>query len=141
VSDLLAAMLLGQLEARDEIQGRRRAVWDRYQAAFHPWKGAVRMATPVVPEDRDQAWHLYYLLLDDVETRDRFIREFKAEGITCPFHYVPLHLSPVGLRMGGKEGQYPVTEDVSPRLVRLPFYGELTPEEQDRIVKKVLQFT
>jgi dTDP-4-amino-4,6-dideoxygalactose transaminase len=98
------------------------------------------MTTPTVPVDCEQAYRLYYLLLDDVEKRDRFIRESKARGMTCPFHYVPLHLSPVGLGMGGKEGQCPVTENISPRLVRLPFYGDLTPEEHERIIRLVLEF-
>lgn len=140
VSDLLAAMLLGQLEARDEIQGRRKRVWDRYEAAFRPWKGASQVATPTIPADCDQAYHLYYLLMNDGDARDRFIRESKAQGMTCPFHYLPLHLSPIGLQLGNKEGQCPVTEDVSPRLVRLPFHGGLTAEEQERVDRLVLEF-
>jgi dTDP-4-amino-4,6-dideoxygalactose transaminase len=140
VSDLLAGMLCGQLEAREEIQNRRKVVWERYQAAFHPWKGASYVVTPTIPEDRAQAYHLYYLLLDNDVARDRFIREAKAEGMTCPFHYVPLHLSPVGLHLGGRAGQCPVTENVALRLVRLPFYGGLTPEEQERIIRLVLEF-
>ncbi|HEY0256295.1 MAG TPA: dTDP-4-amino-4,6-dideoxygalactose transaminase [Candidatus Methylacidiphilales bacterium] len=140
VSDLLAGMLLGQLEAREEIQGRRKAVWERYQAAFHPWKGPAQMVTPTVPVDCGQAYHLYYLLLTDVAARDRFIGESKAAGMTCPFHYVPLHLSPAGLRMGGRESLCPVTENISPRLVRLPFYGDLTREEQERVIDLVLKF-
>jgi len=140
MSDILSAMLLGQLEAREKIQSRRKAIWDRYQAAFHPWKGAGRIDTQTIPADAEQAYHLYYLLLDDVEMRDRFIREAKARGIACPFHYVPLHLSPVGLQMGGKEGQCPVTENVAPRLTRLPIFGGLTHEEQERIINLVLEF-
>ncbi len=140
MSDLLAAMLFGQLEKYDEVQGRRKRVWERYQAAFHPWKGAGHIATPTVPKDCGQAYHLYYLLLADGEARDRFIRESKARGMTCPFHYLPLHLSPVGLRMGGREGQCPVSEDIAPRSVRLPFYGDLTVEEQERVTRLVLEF-
>ena len=98
------------------------------------------MVLPTVPDDRGQAYHLYYLLLADDTARDRLIREAKAQGITCPFHYVPLHLSPVGLQLGGREGQCPVTENISPRLVRLPFYGGLTAEEQERVIRLVLEF-
>jgi dTDP-4-amino-4,6-dideoxygalactose transaminase len=140
MSDLLAGMLFGQLEVCEEIQNRRKAVWDRYQAAFHPWKGASRLTTPVIPQECDQAYHLYYLLFEKGADRDQFIGEAKAQGMTCPFHYVPLHLSPVGLRIGGREGQCPVTENISPRLVRLPFYGDLTEEEQERVIRLVLEF-
>jgi dTDP-4-amino-4,6-dideoxygalactose transaminase len=93
-----------------------------------------------VPDDCEQAYHVYYLLLDDGETRDRFICESRAQGITCPFHYLPLHLSPVGLGLGGREGQCPVTENVASRLVRLPLYAGLTREEQERIVRLALEF-
>ena len=79
-------------------------------------------------------------MLPSLEQRQAFIAFLKARGILSVFHYVPLHLSPVGQRLGGKLGQCPVTEQVSERLVRLPFYNRLSQEEQDRVIAAVKQF-
>jgi len=64
----------------------------------------------------------------------------KSKGILSVFHYVPLHLSPVGRSAGGKEGDCPITEEMSDRLVRLPFYNELEPSAQNRVIDAVLEF-
>src|SRR3954453_24138110 len=83
---------------------------------------------------------MFYLLLPDLEARQGLIEHLKARGIMAVFHYLPLHLSTMGLQYGGRPGQCAVTEDVSDRLLRLPFYNDLTPEEQDDVIEAVRSF-
>lgn len=133
-SDLLAAYLLAQLEARDKIQAKRRRVWEYYADQLGDWAEAHDVRLPVVPPQCEQSYHLFYLLMPGLDARTRLISHLKAQGILSVFHYLPLHLSPMGQRFGGKPGDCPVTEKVSDCLVRLPFYNNLTQEDQDRVV-------
>src|SRR5438105_2038733 len=135
-SELLAAVLFAQFEARDSIHSHRKHLWDRYASGLAAWAGYNEVAMPTVPSDRDQAYHMFYLLLPSLESRTRLIAELKSAGILSVFHYLPLHLSEVGRRLGGREGQFPVTEDVSDRLLRLPFYNTLTDSQQDRVIER-----
>jgi dTDP-4-amino-4,6-dideoxygalactose transaminase len=139
-SDLLSAILLGQLEARDRIQGKRRRIWHAYDAGLRDWaaKNAVRL--PVVPEHCEQPYHMFYLLLPSLEDRQRLIEHLRGAGILSVFHYLPLHLSPMGRRYGGKVGDCPVTEDVSDRLLRLPFYNSLSAADQALVIDTITRF-
>ena len=139
-SELLAAILYGQLERREWIQSKRRQLWERYHTELAGWASANGVLQPHVPAHCEQAYHMYYLLLPDLESRQEFIRRLKEQGILSVFHYLPLNMSAMGLRFGGHEGQCPVTEDLSDRLVRLPFYNTLTEEEQGRVVTAVTGF-
>jgi len=140
-SDLLAAVLCAQLEKRESIQERRKAVWNRYREALSGWAGEHDVRLPVVPDHDEQPYHLFYLLLPTDEARDRLIAHLKQRRILAVFHYVPLHLSPMGIRFGGRAGDCPVTESVSSRLVRLPFYNQLTRPDQNRVIEAVTDFT
>jgi dTDP-4-amino-4,6-dideoxygalactose transaminase len=133
-SDMLAAFLLAQLEAREEIQEKRRAIWDRYQRELADWAAGRQVVLPTVPEDRQQSYHMFYLLLPSLEVRQRTMARLKQCGIDAVFHYQPLHLSEMGRRFGGQPGDCPVTEDVSDRLLRLPFYNVLSESEQMRVI-------
>ena len=124
-SELVAAFLAGQLEHADDVRQRRRDLYARYRAAFADLAAEGRVELPVEPEDTVGNGHMFYLLMNDIDDRDDFIGRMKAAGIACPFHYVPLHSSPGGLRYGRTSGQLPVTDDVSARLVRLPMYFTL----------------
>jgi dTDP-4-amino-4,6-dideoxygalactose transaminase len=139
-SDLLAAFLFGQLEAADSIQEKRRRIWARYQTSLAEWADANGVRMPVVPDHCRHPSHLFYLLLPSLEDRRRFIEHLRAAGILSVFHYVPLHLSPMGRRFGGKPGDCPVTEDVSDRLVRLPFYNTLSEADQARVIEAATSF-
>jgi dTDP-4-amino-4,6-dideoxygalactose transaminase len=139
-SDLLAAFLAAQLDARDEIQAARRRIWHAYDGGLHDWAAEHGVRLPVVPEHCEQAYHLYYLLLPSLEARTALIERLRERGILAVFHYQPLHLSAMGRELGGREGQCPVTEDVSDRLLRLPFYNSLTPAEQDEVIEVVRGF-
>ena len=139
-SDILAALLLGQLEARDAIQQRRRAIWLRYQQGLAEWAHEERVRLPVVPAHCEQAFHMFYLLMPSLDVRQRLIAHLRERGILAVFHYLPLHLSPMGRSFGGHPGDCPVTEDVSNRLVRLPFFNTLTEAEQDEVIGAILEF-
>ncbi len=140
LADVLGAMLLGQLEARAEIQEKRQRIWETYTRELDAWAAAGGIALPTVPPHCEQAFHMFYLLLPDLEKRTAFIDHLKQRGIGAVFHYVPLHLSPMGARFGGKAGDCPVTESVSDRLVRLPFYTELSESEQAEVIDGVRAF-
>ena len=136
-ADTLAAHLLAQLESKAFIEGRRRAIWDRYHAALGAWVPDWGIELASVPSDRQQAHHMYYMLMPDLASRTQLIDRLKARGIQASFHYLPLHLSSMGRRLGHGVGDCPVTEDVCDRLVRLPFYTGLTPEEQEEVLVEV----
>jgi dTDP-4-amino-4,6-dideoxygalactose transaminase len=140
LSDLLAALLLAQLEARAEIQAKRRGIWEAYQAGLLDWAIQNGVRLPIVPDHCDQAWHIYYLLLPSIACREALIAHLKSHGILSVFHYLPLHLSEYAQRWGGKPGDCPVTEDVSDRLLRLPFYHSLADFEQKQVIDAVCSF-
>jgi dTDP-4-amino-4,6-dideoxygalactose transaminase len=139
-SDILAAFLYAQLEERERIQARRRHIWEFYARELRDWAEDHGVRLPVVPPHCEQPYHLFYLLLPSLEARTRLIAHLKARGILAVFHYLPLHLSPMGQRFGGKPGDCPVTEDVSDRLLRLPFYNDLTDEELAEVVEAIRAF-
>ena len=139
-SDILAAFLLAQLEARDAIQHRRRTLWQFYYDHLRDWADANNARLPVVPGDCEQAYHMFYLLLPSLEDRTQMIARLKARGILSVFHYVPLHLSPMGRTWGYREGDCPMTEALSDRLVRLPFFNDLQRDDQARVVAAVQEF-
>ena len=139
-SDMLAAYLYAQLEAREQIQAKRRQVWEYYHEHLQGWAEENGVRFPIVPDHCDQAYHMFYVLMPSLEKRQGLLAHLKAQGIIGTFHYLPLHLSEVGRKLGGKEGDCPVTEDVSDRLLRLPFYNDLTEADQARVVAAVREF-
>jgi dTDP-4-amino-4,6-dideoxygalactose transaminase len=140
LTDLLAGFLAAQLEQREAIQSARQRIWERYEEALRAWADALFVRQPVVPDDCEQSWHMYYLLLPSAEMRTELIASLRERGILGVFHYLPLHLSAMGRRFGGREGQCPVAEDVSDRLLRLPFYTSMTEVEQDEVIAALLEF-
>lgn len=139
-SDLLAAFLFAQLEGRDEIQRKRKRIWETYRTQFADWATQRGVGLPVVPVDCEQAYHMFYLILPSFEYRQALIRHLKTQGILSVFHYVPLHLSDMGRKCAAQEAHCPVTEELSLRLLRLPFYNDLTEAEQARVVDAVTSF-
>lgn len=137
-ADLLAAFLYAQLSRHEDIQSRRRLVWMRYQQELGGWAERNGVNLPVVPADCDPAWHMFYLLLPDEARRARIITHLKSRGILSVFHYLPLHLSDMGVSFGGKPGDCPVTENISERLLRLPFYAQLTEAEQLEVCREIM---
>lgn len=139
-SDILAAFLAAQLEKRDEIYTRRREIWETYERELADWASENRLIRPFVPPHCEQAYHMYYLVLPSREDRQRMIAHLAGRGMLAVFHYSPLHLSKMGASFGGRPGQCPVTEWVSDRLLRLPMYNSMTPEEQISVIDALKEF-
>lgn len=139
-SDLLAAFLFAQLEERDQIQRQRKAIWDRYASNLGDWARTNDAQLPFIPAHCEQTYHIFYLVLPDLNSRTNLIKHLKRKGILSVFHYIPLHLSPMGQKFGYREGDLPNTEFISDRLLRLPFYNEMTEEEQIQVIGAITAF-
>lgn len=139
-SDMLAAYLYAQLEQRADIQARRAHIWNYYGDHLPEWAEAHGVRLPVIPEHCEQAYHMFYILMPSQDERQALIDHLKARGILSVFHYLPLHLSDMGQSYGGKAGDCPVTEDVSERLLRLPFYNAMTDDELADVVAGLQSF-
>ena len=138
LADPLAALLLSQLEHRESIQSRRRAVWERYVAGLTPYAEELGLRLPVVPDDCEPAYHLFHVLLPEASMRSAVMGDLKGEGIATAFHYVPLHDSVGGVRFAAYPTECPVSMDVSARLLRLPFHNTLSTADCDRVVETLV---
>jgi dTDP-4-amino-4,6-dideoxygalactose transaminase len=138
LADVLAGYLLAQLERREVIQAKRRAVHEAYARALAPKAEEYGYALPDVPSDRESAFHMFYLLLPTRDRRNAVLESMRGAGVTATFHYVPLHSSDAGRSFAARPTECPVTDDISGRLLRLPFYNALTPAEIDRVVAAFL---
>ncbi len=139
-SDVLAAFLYAQLKSAERIQSARRAIWWRYFRELAGWAAEHGIPLPKIPAECEQAYHMFYLRMPSLEDRQAFIQHLGAHGILSVFHYVPLHLAPMGRKFGGKKGDCPVAEAVSERLVRLPFYFDLSQSDQEQVIKAICAF-
>ncbi len=139
-SDILAAILYAQLEIRAEIQRKRCAIWSHYEHGLNEWARHHGIGLPNIPSHCEQPYHIFYLLLPDLRTRTALIEHLNTQDIQSVFHYMPLHRSTMGRKFGGYEGQCPVSEYVSERLLRLPLYSELTKADQNRILEAIYRF-
>jgi len=140
-SDLLAAFLFAQLEEREQIQSRRQKIWETYYKELGAWAEENNVQMPFVPAHCEQTYHMFYILLPNLEKRQAAIAHLKAHDIHAVFHYLPLHLSPMGEKYGGKPGDCEVTERVSDQLLRLPFYTNMTEEDQMQVIKVLKEFS
>jgi dTDP-4-amino-4,6-dideoxygalactose transaminase len=139
-SDLLAAFLQAQLENRDQIQSMRCQIWENYARELASWAETNGARLPIVPPECEQSYHMFYVIMPSVESRRALISRLGDLGILAVFHYLPLHLSPMGLRFGGRQGDCPVTEDLADRLVRLPFFTGMSNSEQAQVIEAVRAF-
>lgn len=127
-SDLIAAVLLAQLEQMDNLNRRRMEIWECYHSAFEPLERAGLVRRPLVPGDCTHNAHMYYLLLPSLDHRSAALAALKARGIGAVFHYIPLHSAPAGLKYGRAHGRsLPVTDRVSDTLIRLPLWPDVYP--------------
>src|SRR2546421_53698 len=139
-SDILAAFLYAQLEAREAILSQRKRIWDYYFDHLKGWGENIGVRLPHVPLHCEQSYYMFYLLLNSLEERQAMIDHLKTREVNSVFHYLPLHISRMGRQLGGKAGDCPVTEKVSDRLLRLPFYNDLTEADQARVVSAVMEY-
>lgn len=133
--ELIAAFLWAQLEEADRITRQRLVSWDLYHEALEPLERNKKLRRPIVPDECKHNAHMYYVLLAHDVDRQRVLETLKQNGIWAVFHYVPLHSSPAGQRYGRVHGGMSVTDDSSARLVRLPLWVGITPEEQGHVVE------
>lgn len=140
LSDVNAAFLYAQLEQAVSITARRMEIWNRYQEAFGSLEEAGLLRRPIVPHDVEHSAHLYYLLMRTPAERDGLIAALEQRGISCVFHYVPLHSAPAGRRFGRVGSDMTVTDDASARLVRMPLWVGMEPTHVDRVVDEVARF-
>lgn len=140
LADILAAVLLAQLEALSHITDLRRAVYERYREGLAPLAERGLVTLPHVPEYARPNYHMFYVVTESLAVRTALIEHLRAVGITAPFHYVPLHTSPMGLRLGYRAGMLPVTESISERLLRLPLYAGLEASATDTVIEAIRDF-
>ena len=133
-SDILASLLCAQLEKMDEIKNKRREIFNYYYNELEGLEKEGYLKRQAIPEGYDSNYHMFYILLNSEKERDQVLGRLKEKGIKAAFHYIPLHISPMGKKLGYRLGDLPVTEAVSSRLLRLPMYYELTKPEQDYII-------
>lgn len=139
-SDILAAFLYGQLEVREAIQAKRKHIWEYYHDHLKDWAEENNVRLPIIPEYCEQPYNMFYMLLPSQEDRQALISHLKQHGILSVFHYLPLHLSNMGLTFDGKPGDCPVTENISDRLLRLPFYNSLSETDQKKVIVAIKEY-
>jgi len=139
-SDLLAAFLCAQLEYREQIQSMRCRIWETYAAELAAWAKTNGVRLPIVPPECEQSYHMFYAIMPSLESRQALISHLAGLGILAVFHYLPLHLSPVGLRFGGRQGDCPITEDLADCLIRFPFFSGMSSSEQTQVIEAVRGF-
>jgi len=139
-SEICSAFLYAQLEMMDSISQRRRGIYQRYRQLLKPLEGKGLLQLPRIPEDCQSNFHLMYVLLPDSETRDALMKHLNAAGINAVIHYVPLHSSPMGQKFGYRAEDLPITENLAGRLLRLPFYHDMTEVDQERVASEMAGF-
>jgi dTDP-4-amino-4,6-dideoxygalactose transaminase len=138
-SDAMAAFLLGQLESEAKIQASRRRIWQTYQRELAGWAQTQGVTQPVIPDGCEHSWHIYHLLLPSLDRRQALIAHLAQRQITAVFHYIPLHSSPMGLKLG-PQPSLPVAEAAAERLLRLPLYNDMSDDDLARVVDAVKSF-
>jgi len=139
-SDMLAGFLYAQLEAFEAIQSIRKHIWEFYADHLSGWAQKTGARLPVVPEWCAQPYHMFYIILPSLDIRQGLIEHLKKHKILSVFHYLPLHTSQMGRKFGGNRGDCPVTENISERLLRLPFYNSLQQGELSRVVDTIKDY-
>ncbi|WP_447915077.1 dTDP-4-amino-4,6-dideoxygalactose transaminase [Delftia acidovorans] len=134
--ELIAAFLWAQMEAGEDINSRRIALWNRYNSAFEVFERNGRLRRPIVPDMCIHNAHMYYILLPSLDKRAAFISYLKSQGIGSVFHYVPLHSAPAARDFSRYHGGMDITDQYSDRLVRLPLWVGLD-AEIDEVIGKV----
>lgn len=136
-SDILAALLYGQLTRAEEIMSKRMKIWNFYNDELEPLEKQEKLIRPYIPEYAKHNAHMYYIVLPTEKIRNALMDSLKKKGISATFHYIPLHTSPMGQKLGCKEGDLPVTEEYAGRLLRLPLYYDLDEENQKYICNSI----
>lgn len=139
-SEILSAFLYAQLENIETIAKDRLSSWQYYYDSLEILEKKGFLKRPVIPKMCKQNGHMFYILLNDNKTRDLLMNCLKDKGILAIFHYLPLHLSPMGINMGYKKGDFPITEKMSDCILRLPLFFHIGKNGQDIVIKEIYNF-
>jgi dTDP-4-amino-4,6-dideoxygalactose transaminase len=139
-SDILSAFLFAQFEKMELITEKRRTIYELYTSLLQPLADHGLLQMPTIPQYCETNYHMFYVLLEDIDTRTRLIEHLRKDGILAVFHYVPLHSSPVGQKMGYRKEMLPITENLSERLLRLPMYYELADNDVRNVVSSITRY-
>jgi dTDP-4-amino-4,6-dideoxygalactose transaminase len=140
MNPLNAFYLYYQLQNALEITNHRKQLWNRYQSDLSPFADKLGLQLPIIPEECNHNAHIFYTLCPDTNSRNGLIKHFAENGITAPFHYMPLHSSPAGIKYGRFSGEDVYTTSISKRIIRLPLFHELTIEQVDRISNYLIAY-
>lgn len=137
--ELISSFLYAQLEVETDITKNRLSLFDRYYEAFTPLaeKGLLRL--PVVPPHTTGNGHMFYLLMEDAETRNELSSYMRENGVIAPFHYIPLHSAPAGRKFSRAHGDLDVTDEISDTLIRLPMFVDLG-ADIEMVIDRVTDF-
>lgn len=138
-SEIVAAFLMAQLEDAADITKKRLKIWERYHKGLEELEKKELLRRPIIPPECEQNGHLYYILVNDIETRTALIDYLKSKGVLSVFHYVPLHSSPMGKKVG-RSSKLPVTDRVSDTLIRLPLFYGLREADVQSIMNDIFAF-
>lgn len=136
-SDMLAAFLYAQFEQLNEINNKRKSIFNYYYEHLKKLEDRVILRLPIIPKECEFNAHMFYILLNSEKERNNLMDKLKENGIWAVFHYIPLHSSPMGIKMGYKIGDFPITENLSGRLLRLPMYADLGEKELEYILGEI----
>jgi dTDP-4-amino-4,6-dideoxygalactose transaminase len=136
-SEILAAFLYAQFEQLDEINNKRKFIFNYYFEHLKELDDQGVLRLPIIPEECECNAHMFYILLNSEKERNKLMDKLKEKNILSVFHYLPLHTSPMGKKLGYKKGDLPITENISGRLLRLPMYADLKVAELDYIIKEL----
>ena len=137
ISDILAAFLYPQLSNMEKILEKRKNIYNHYYENLKDLENKDILRLPIIPKECESNYHMFYVLLSSPEKADIVKKELKNKGISATSHFVPLHISEMGKKLGYKKGDFPVAESASSRLLRLPFYYDLTKKEQDYVINNL----
>jgi len=137
LSDILAAMLLAQLEKEDEIKSKRSEITAAYIKLFAPFveNGYLKIFEPKSYHELNH--HAFWVVFDNVENKSLFMSKLREKEIFVYIGYLPLHSSPMGIKSGYKAEDLPITEDLALRITRLPFYTELANNGLDYCIESM----
>ncbi len=121
INELGSALLYGQLNRLEEINGRRLATWNQYQEQLKDFETQFSFRRPVIPEGSAHNAHNYYLIASSEQLAVEFKKHLNSHGVAASSHYVPLHLAPAGQRFGNTKS-LPVCESLYKKIVRLPLW-------------------
>lgn len=137
LSDILAAMLLAQLEKEDNIKAKRRKIIRQYQEFLEPWRNLGKISYSKFDENSEPNGHGFWMLLPTNKLRNEFIDEMDVFNISAYIGYVPLHSSKMGIKLGYKPQDLLLTDELASRLVRMPVYPDMTSQELEYILRGV----